>query len=129
MRTVIFIFLISAGFISAQDSTFSDSDIAYRNAVKGIQWALQNIPEKKLNLSNDLIENNIHYASIKISKEVNGYKIESTGYYLYAEAALKIYRSDDWLLKLGYLKPPVTLQNKEEEKKQTIPKGRKKQKN
>lgn len=129
MKALFIILFLSAGLISAQDSTFTDSDLAYRNAVKGIQWALHNIPEKKLHLSNDLIDNNIHYASIKISKEVNGYKIESTGYYLYAEAALKIYRSDEWLQQQGYLKPPVTEVVKEDLKKQPTPKGRKKQKN
>lgn len=128
MKAIIFILLLSAGILSAQDSTFSDSDIAYRNAVKGLKWALNNIPEKKLHLSNDLIDSNIHYASVKISKEVNGYKIESTGYYLYAEASLIIFRSDDWLLEHGYLKPPA-LADQKEETKQVTPKGRKKQKN
>lgn len=129
MNLVFLILFLCAGLLSAQDSTFSDSDIAYRNAVKGLEWALKNIPDKKLHVSNDLIDNNIHYASIRISKEVNGYKIESIGYYLYAEAALKIYRSDDWLISQGYLKPPVTELVKEEIQKQTTPKGRKKQKN
>lgn len=129
MKQMFFLFLLIAGFIYPQDSTLSDVNFAYANAIKGINWALANIPEKKEHLSNDIIENNILLSSIKLSKEVNGYKIESTGYYLNSEIAVKLYRSDDWLLSKGYLKPLVKEEPVKEKKKSITVKGRKKQKN
>ena len=128
MKRVVIFLLILSGQIFGQDSTNADVNLAYLNALKGMNWALHNIPEKKLRLDNDLIEQNMLYSSIKVSKEVNGYKIESIGFYLNTESTIKVYRSDDWLIKYGYIKPPVIEQPIKEEKKTTTLKGRKKQK-
>ncbi len=86
-----------------QTKNEEDIDIAYQNAKKGIYWALENIPEKK-KLDNDLILDDKLYASVKLEKEVNGIKLESTGYYLSNLVMIKIYKSYDSLVKEGYLK-------------------------
>ncbi len=88
---------------NGQAKNEQDIDIAYQNAKKGIYWTLENIPEKK-KLDNDLIADDKLYASVKLEKEVNGIKIESTGYYLSILVIVKIYKSYDSLVKEGYLK-------------------------
>ncbi len=88
----------------AQQKTENDIDLAFQNAKKGIYWALANIPEKKQSIDNDLIADDKLYASVKLSKEFNGVKIESTGYYLSNTVSIVIYKSDDSLEKEGYKK-------------------------
>jgi len=87
-----------------QEKIESDIDFAFQNAKKGIYWALSNIPEKKSKLENDLIADDKLIASVKLYKEVNGVKIESTGYYQTHEVKIILYRSDDSLQEYGYLK-------------------------
>ncbi len=88
----------------AQEKLESDIDYAYQNAKKGIYWALTNIPEKKAKLESDLIADDKLYAVVKLSKEVNGIKVESTGFYHSNEVKIKIYKSFDNLEKDGYLR-------------------------
>ena len=105
MKTVFLLsILIFSSTIFAQQKTENDIDLAYQNAKKGIYWALANIPEKKQSIDNDLIADDKLYASVKLSKEFNGVKIESTGYYLSNEVSIIIYKSDDSLEKEGYKK-------------------------
>lgn len=91
-------------FCFSQEKLKSDIDYAYQNARKGIYWALSNIPEKKTKLESDLIADDKLYADVKLYKEVNGVKVESTGYYHSNEVRIKIYKSYDSLEKDGYLK-------------------------
>ena len=90
-------------FCFSQEKLESDIDYAYQNAKKGIYWALANIPEKKTKLESDLIADDKLYAVVKLHKEVNGIKVESTGYYHSNEVRIKIYKSFDSLEKDGYL--------------------------
>lgn len=90
--------------ISAQTKTEEDIEIAYQNAKKGIYWSLENIPEKKVKLENDLIAEDKLYAKVKIEREVEGIKFESTGYYHSNEVTIRIYKSNDSLIKEGYLR-------------------------
>ena len=93
--------LSTTGF--SQEKIESDIDYAYQNAKKGVYWALSNIPEKKSKLESDLIADDKLYAVVKLHKEVNGIKVESTGYYHSNEVKIKIYKSFDSLEKDGYL--------------------------
>ena len=88
----------------SQEKIESDIDYAYQNAKKGIYWALSNIPQKKLKLEDDLIADDRLYAQVKLTKEVNGVKIVSTGYYQTNQVTISIYRSNDSLKENGYLK-------------------------
>jgi hypothetical protein len=97
--------LFSLSFISfAQEKLENDIDLAYQNAKKGIYWALSNIPEKKSKLETDLISDDKLYAEVKLYKEVNGVKVNSTGYYHSNKVEITIYKSYDSLEKDGYLK-------------------------
>ncbi len=87
----------------SQEKLESDIDYAYQNARKGIYWALSNIPEKKAKLESELVADDKLYAEVKLHKEVNGIKVESTGYYHSNEVRIKIYKSFDSLEKDGYL--------------------------
>jgi len=100
---IFFLIFFFCNVINAQTRSEEDIDIAYQNAKKGIYWALEKIPEKK-RLDNDLIADDKLYASVKLEKEINGIKIESTGYYLSNSVIINIYKSYDSLVKEGYLK-------------------------
>ena len=90
--------------INAQSKTENNIDTAYQNAKKGIYWALNNIPERKLKLENELISDDRLYAKVKLEKEIEGIRIESTGYNNSNEVTIKIYKSDDSLVQEGYLR-------------------------
>ena len=105
-KAYLFVFFIIVAFScleKAQTKNEESIDTAYQNAKKGVYWALQNIPEKK-RINNDLIADDKLYASVKLEKEINGIKIESTGYYLSNSVIINIYKSYDSLVKEGYLK-------------------------
>jgi len=104
LLTLFFIILSCFSYSFYQTGIEEDIDIAYQNAKKGIYWALNNIPEKKAKIENDLIAEDKLYASIQMQKEVNGIKIESTGFNHSNSVSIKIYKSYDSLIKEGYLK-------------------------
>jgi hypothetical protein len=103
-RFTLFLLLHCCCFNNAQSKIEADIDVAYQNAKKGIYWALENIPEKKSKLENDLIADDKLYATVKLEREVNGIKVESTGYNLSNLVVIRIYKSYDSLVKEGYLK-------------------------
>ena len=108
MKIIFFIF-ISILFCTnsfAQKSLEDDIESAVQNAKKGIYWALSNLPEDKSRIENDLIADNELYANVKLYKEVDGVKIISRGFFGSNEVEIIIYRSNDSLIKNGYLKPP-----------------------
>jgi hypothetical protein len=82
--------------------TEQDIDMAYQNAKKGIYWALSNIPGKKATMDNDLIAEDKLYASVKLSKEVNGVKVNSVGYFQTNQVEITIYKSYESLKAEGY---------------------------
>jgi len=102
--------LLSILFVSltfAQPRIEDDLKIPYQNAVKGIYWALENIPVKKMNLENDLISENKLYANVRLSKEINGIKIKSSGYFDSYEVSILIYRTYESLEKEGFIKKVI----------------------
>jgi len=91
--------------VLAQAKTDQDIDMAYQNAKKGIYWALSNIPGKKATLDNELIAEDKLYATVKLSKEINGVKVVSTGYYQTNKVEITIYKSYESLKSEGYNVP------------------------
>jgi len=91
--------------LSAQTKTEDDMNVAYQNAKKGIYWALSNIPGKKETLSNDLISEDKLYASVKLSKEINGIKVSSKGFYQTNTVEITIFKSFESLKSEGYNVP------------------------
>src|ERR1035437_467140 len=112
---VLFI-LVFFGLVKAQADLESDIDMTIQNAKKGIYWALNNIPEKKSKLDNDLIAEDKLFASIKLSKEINGVKIESTGFNNSYAVTIKLFRSNESLIKDGFIKTKEKSENSEEGK-------------
>ena len=104
MKTLILLLLL-AGALYSQNKNFEDGmEAAYSNAKKGIYYSLENIPDRKSSMSKDLIDNDKLIARIKISKEVQGVKIESEGIYQTYEVKILIYRSYEKLIEEGYIK-------------------------
>ncbi|HKJ81929.1 MAG TPA: hypothetical protein VJ954_07890 [Ignavibacteriaceae bacterium] len=106
MKLLISFFILSifAANTNAQNNVERDINKAFTNAKKGVYYALSNIPENKSRMSGDLIENDQLLAKVKLSKEINGVKIESTGYSSSNEVTIKIYKSLKSLREEGYLK-------------------------
>jgi len=109
MRQLIILFFLVGLFGTtthfAQTKIDDDINLAYQNAKKGIYWGLSNIPGKKASLDNDLIGEDKLYASVKISKEVNGVKVSSIGYNQTNQVEIIIYRSYESLKAEGYNVP------------------------
>jgi len=98
----ILFFFSNVSFSQAQVE--ADMDAAVQNAKKGIYWALSNIPVKKVKIEKSIINEDKLLAKVKIAKEMNGVRVESTGYFNTNEVTIIIYRSRDSLLKDGYIK-------------------------
>lgn len=99
---LILFFFSKVSFSQAQVET--DMDSAVQNAKKGVYWALENIPVKKAKIEKSIINDDKLLAKVKIAKEMNGVRVESTGYFNTNEVTIVIYRSRDSLLKDGYIK-------------------------
>jgi len=99
MRSVLLLVILFSitSFITAQQSFNDKLDLAYKNAKKGLYWAFENVPESKSSLSKKIILKDNLIAQVKISKEIKGIFVESTGYSYTYTATLKIYRSYDSL--------------------------------
>ncbi len=101
----ILLFIIGTSFSFAQSKMEDEINIAYQNAKKGIYWALTNIPDKKSKLDEDLVANDKLYSSVRLEKVIDGIKVEATGFNSSNEVKIIIYKSNETLLKEGYLKP------------------------
>lgn len=101
----IFAFLqIFSSITFSQSKVDTDIEAALVNARKGVFWALMNIPVKKAKVEKSLINEDRLIAKVKIAKELNGIKIESTGFNNTNEVTIVLYRSADSLIKDGYIK-------------------------
>ncbi len=90
--------------IYSQSKIEDDIEFALVNAKKGVYWALSNIQGKKVKFEKSLIADDKLIAKVKVSKEINGVRIESTGYYQTDELTIILYLSRENLLKDGYIK-------------------------
>lgn len=97
-----FIFLTQ--IIFSQSQIENDIESCLVNAKKGVYYALSNLQGKKAKFEKSLIADDKLISKVKVSKEINGAKIESTGYYQTNEITITLYRSKDSLLKDGYIK-------------------------
>jgi len=104
MKSFFLILFLVPFAVYPQKEMEKNLDAAYQNAKKGVYWALSNIPEKS-RLQSDLIADEKLYASVKLEKEYEGIKIETTGYYNTIEISITIYRSTEGLVRDGYIKP------------------------
>ncbi len=86
----------NSGFMNKVDS-------AYTNAMKGVYFALENIPEKKNSVSKDLISNDELIANVKIRKEVNGISVVATGFYNSYKITAEVFRDYKALKDEGFI--------------------------
>lgn len=101
MNKFIFIFIFSIAIpnlfsqITLQDSTSVEDDVylAYKNAMRGIIWSINNFPYKKEATYKDLIENDKKICSIKVFKQEGGIKIVSIGFYNSSSVEITTYKS------------------------------------
>ncbi|MDP4192341.1 MAG: hypothetical protein Q8858_12300 [Bacteroidota bacterium] len=113
MHLMILLITLFSTTLIAQISVEESLDKAFQNAKKGIYWALGNIPDKKTQAENDLIEEDRLVSSVKLFKEVNGVKVESSGFSGSTEVRLTLFRSTEKLFLDGYLRPD-TLANRKD---------------
>lgn len=93
-----------APFMLSQSKVEEDIEAALVNAKKGVYWALSNLQGKKAKFEKSLIADDKLIAKVKVSKELNGIKIESTGFSETNELSVVLYRSSESLIKDGYIK-------------------------
>jgi len=97
-------FLFLTSIIFSQSKIEDDIEYALVNAKKGIYWALSNIPVKKARIEKSIVNEDKLLAKVKVAKELNGVRVESTGYNQTNEVTIVLYRSRDSLIKDGYIK-------------------------
>lgn len=81
--------------LNRQDTVSVEDDVylAYKNAMRGVIWAIDNIPFKKDATYKDIIENDKKICSIKIFKQEGGIKIISLGFYNSSTVEITTYKS------------------------------------
>jgi len=104
MKIIIFLIGLFSLTIFSQTRTDEAIDSLLINAKKGVYWGLMNIPVKKARIDKSLINNDRLIAKVRVVKELNGVKVESTGYHSTNEMTIVLYRSADSLIKDGYIK-------------------------
>lgn len=106
MRTVFIISILFcfSNISFSQEQIETNIESAVQNAKKGVYWALSNIPVKKTKIEKSIVNEDKLLARVKIAKELNGVRVESTGYYQTNEVTIVLYRSRDSLVKDGYIK-------------------------
>jgi len=103
LLTAALLFVLSSNSFS-QSQIESDIESALVNAKKGVYWGLSNIPTRKTKIEKSIINEDKLIAKVKVSKEVNGIRVEATGYYLTNEVSISLYKSAESLIKDGYIK-------------------------
>lgn len=106
MKILLLILIVAAPLISFQVINNMEDEITYAhlNAKKGVYFGLKNVKSKKIKFDSKLIDRNKLIATVKVSKEINGVKVESTGFHHSTEVSIIVYRSYSDLVKDGYLK-------------------------
>ncbi|NUN10273.1 MAG: hypothetical protein HUU54_13955 [Ignavibacteriaceae bacterium] len=98
-----FILSMSLSFFLRADDMENEITAALQNAKKGIMFGLSNLKTKKNKLDNTLIAEDKLIADIKITKEINGVKVESIGYFNSTTVTVVLYRSYESLLRDKYI--------------------------
>ena len=120
------LFILFPVMLTAQKFSESNIDTAFLNAKRGVIWCLSNIPVKKNEIENHLITNDKLISRVRLQKEINGIKVESTGYYNSAEVKIIFFKSNDNLIKEGFIKPDSLLNENKPEIEKSIKKKKKK---
>jgi len=103
MLLKVWLLLIPFLFTSFNQQMEDELSLAYQHAKKGVYWGLANLKGKKTKFENKLISEDKLIATIKISKEINGAVIESTGHNESSEVTIIVHRSYDSLMKEGFI--------------------------
>lgn len=97
-------FIFCTQIIFSQSKIESDIELTLVNAKKGLYYALSNLQGKKTKFEKSLIADDKLIAKVKVNKETNGIKIESTGFSETNELTIVLYKSSESLIKDGYIK-------------------------
>lgn len=92
LAIILFSTLMFAQTVEEQSGFKSKMDIAYANAIKGVSFALENIPDRKNSVSKELIANDELISKIKINKGVGGISVNAVGFYKSYKVTVEIYR-------------------------------------
>jgi SMC interacting uncharacterized protein involved in chromosome segregation len=103
MKLIALFAFLFLSLLPLNDAMEEELSIAFNYAKKGVYYGLSNLKGLKTKLEDKLVENNKLQSMVKVSKEINGVRIESTGYYESTTLTVILYRSYDGLIKDGYL--------------------------
>lgn len=102
MKKLLVLFFLIPLVIYPQSTFEQDVELAFQNAKQGIAWGLSNIPDSKASMDKSIIKDDKLIADVKLSKEVEGVKITSVGYYNTYQVTITAYRSFESLKKEGF---------------------------
>ena len=100
---LLFPILLFAQTVKEDSGFISKVDVAYANAIKGVAFALENIPERKKSVSKELIANNALVAKVKINKGVGGVSVNAVGFYNSYKVTVEVYRDYNSLKEEGVI--------------------------
>ena len=103
MKLIALFAFLFLSLLPLNDAMEEELLIAFNYAKKGVYYGLSNLNGLKTKLEDKLVENNKLQSMVKVPKEINGVRIESTGYYESTTLTVILYRSYDGLIKDGYL--------------------------
>lgn len=101
---VTIVFLLFTPQEPTPNSVDDEMIFAFKNAQKAVVWALSNIPDRRAKEEKKLVENDKLIAEVSIEKEINGIRIEATGFINSTSIKVTVYRSYDSLLKDGHIR-------------------------
>lgn len=107
MKIIILVLFCFPLILQAQSGFENTADNAYKNAEKGIYWAFKHIPDAKNKISHDLVFREELLASVKLTKQLGGVKVESTGFKGTTKVLVVLFRSYKLLKDEGYLKGDI----------------------
>ncbi|HOJ19355.1 MAG: hypothetical protein GX452_07160 [Ignavibacteriales bacterium] len=99
------ILFISAYFFFVPFTETMEDEITFatNNAKKGVYHGLNEIRKMKSKIDNKLIDNDKIIAQVEVTKEINGVRIESEGFYNSTSVRIILYRSLETLIKEKYI--------------------------
>ncbi|MDP3832070.1 MAG: hypothetical protein Q8Q47_12440 [Ignavibacteriaceae bacterium] len=104
MRKILIVFVIALPLFGFLSSFEDEITTAHLNAKKGIYFGLKNVKDKKVKFDNKIVDKSKLIAIVKVSKEINGVRVEATGYHNSTEVTIVVYRSYVDLVKDGYIR-------------------------
>lgn len=103
MKLFVLFFSVYMFFLPFSETMEDEINFATNNARKGIYHGLSSIRKMKSKIDEKMVDNDKLVADVKVTKEINGVRIESEGFYNTTSVRIIVYRSLESLIKDNYI--------------------------